>query len=88
MKPINELTKDILKEVKLIVFDVDGVLVPRGTKIKQENDVTTFHTRHIDPKQIDQIKKLKELGFYKISIPEEASICCRTCLEAYYHSAV
>lgn len=63
MKPINELTKDILKDIKLIVFDVDGVLVPRGTKIKQANNITTLQTKHISPKQIDQIKKLKELGF-------------------------
>ncbi|MFA6047226.1 MAG: HAD family hydrolase [Parcubacteria group bacterium] len=64
MKPINELTKEVLKDIKMIVFDVDGVLVPRGTKIKQENDITTLQTKHIDPKQIEQIKKLKELGFY------------------------
>jgi HAD superfamily hydrolase (TIGR01484 family) len=63
MKPINELTKDILKDIKLIVFDVDGVLVPRGTKIKQANNITTLQTKHINPKQIEQIRKLKELGF-------------------------
>lgn len=63
MKPINELTKDALKDIKLIVFDVDGVLVPRGTKIKQADNITTLQTKHIDPKQIEQIRKLKELGF-------------------------
>lgn len=64
MQPIEKMTKEVLKDIKLIVFDVDGVLVPRGTKIKQENNTTTFHTKHIDPKQIEQIKKLKDLGFF------------------------
>ncbi len=63
MKPIEELTKDVLKNIKLIVFDVDGVLVPRGTNIKQSNNITTLETKHIAPEQIEQIKKLKELGF-------------------------
>ncbi len=63
MKPIEELTKDVLKNIKLIVFDVDGVLVPRGTKIKQANNITTLETKHIAGEQIEQIKKLKELGF-------------------------
>ena len=63
MKQIEELTKDVLSAIKLIVFDVDGVLVSRGTKIKQTNNTTTLETKHIDPEQIEQIKKLKELGF-------------------------
>jgi HAD superfamily hydrolase (TIGR01484 family) len=63
MKPIEELTKDVLKGIKLIIFDVDGVLVHRGTNIKQENNVTTLETKHIAPEEIEQIKKLHELGF-------------------------
>ena len=63
MKPIEELSKEILKDIKLIVFDVDGVLVKRGTKIKQADGITTLETKHIAPEQIEQIKKLKELGF-------------------------
>ncbi|MCK4745102.1 HAD family phosphatase [Candidatus Parcubacteria bacterium] len=63
MKPINYLTKKILNKIKLIVFDVDGVLVPRGTKIKQKSNWTTFETKIIAKKQINQIKKLRELGF-------------------------
>ena len=45
------------------MLDVDGVLVPRGTKIKQEGQVTTLETKKIAEKQIQQIKKLHELGF-------------------------
>jgi len=64
MLHISKLTKEAIKEIKLIVFDVDGVLVPRGTKIKQEGNTTTLETKRIHEKQIEQIKKLYELGYY------------------------
>lgn len=47
----------------MIVFDVDGVLVPRGTKIKQVGDTTTLQTKVINEKQIKQIKELNKKGF-------------------------
>jgi len=67
MKPIEELTKQDIKNIKLIVFDVDGVLVSRGTKIKQVGNKTTFETKKVAKTQIEQIKKLNQLG-YKINI--------------------
>ena len=63
MQEINHLTKKILADIKLIIFDVDGVLVPRGTKIEQKGNWTTFETKRIAKKQIEQIKKLHELDF-------------------------
>jgi HAD superfamily hydrolase (TIGR01484 family) len=63
MKPLNELSKKDLAKIKMIVFDVDGVLVPRGTKIKQVGNTTTLNTKVIAAKQIEQIKKLHKLGF-------------------------
>jgi len=63
MKPLNQLSKKDIQKIKMIVFDVDGVLVPRGTKIKQIGNVTTLETKVIHEKQIEQIKKLYELGF-------------------------
>ncbi len=63
MQSIEFLTKEILKDIRLIVFDVDGVLVPRGTNIKQKGNITTFETKCIAEKQIEQIKKLNERGF-------------------------
>mgnify|MGYP001567627701 FL=1 len=47
----------------MIVFDVDGVLVPRGTKIRQEGNTTTWNTKVILKKQIEQIRKLSKMGF-------------------------
>jgi len=63
MKPITELKKVEIKKIKLIVFDVDGVLVPRGTKIKQEGNTTTLETKKIPKDLIEQIHKLKDKGF-------------------------
>ncbi|MBI5139672.1 HAD-IIB family hydrolase [Candidatus Nomurabacteria bacterium] len=63
MKPLEEMTKEDLHEIKMIVFDVDGVLVPRGTKIKQVGNTTTLETKVIAPKQIEQIKELNKKGF-------------------------
>ena len=67
MKSFNEITKKDLKNIKLLVFDLDGVLVPRGTKIKQIGNTTCYETKKIAKKQIEQIKKLNKLGF-KINI--------------------
>lgn len=64
MRPIYELTKKVLFPIRLIVFDVDGVLVPRGTVIKQDGNVLTIETKQIAQKQIDQIMELCGLGFY------------------------
>ena len=47
----------------MVVFDVDGVLVPRGTKIHQEGNTITLETKVIAEKQIEQIRKLNEKGF-------------------------
>ena len=63
MKSIKELKKEHLKNIKLIVFDVDGVLVPRGTKIKQMGNTTILETKLIEKKQIEQIKDLNKKDF-------------------------
>ncbi|HEU0085878.1 MAG TPA: HAD-IIB family hydrolase [Candidatus Paceibacterota bacterium] len=63
MKPIEKMSKQDLKNLKMIVFDVDGVLVPRGTKIKQVGNTTTLETKVIGKDQIEQIRQLSEKGF-------------------------
>jgi len=63
MKPLNQFSKKDLKKIKMIVFDVDGVLVPRGTKIKQIGNTTTLETKVIHEKQIGQIRELYKRGF-------------------------
>ena len=63
MRPITELKKEHLKKIKMIVFDVDGVLVRRGTKIKQVGNTTTLETKVIATRQIEQIHELNKKGF-------------------------
>ncbi|PIN94320.1 hypothetical protein COU61_00460 [Candidatus Pacearchaeota archaeon CG10_big_fil_rev_8_21_14_0_10_35_13] len=63
MKHISELSVDDLKDIKLLVFDVDGVIVPRGTKISTSNNILTLETKKVSQEMILLIKKLSELGF-------------------------
>src|SRR3989344_5728594 len=63
MKPLSEISKADLSDIKMIVFDVDGVIVPRGTKIKQVGNTTTLETKVIAEKQIQQITELNKAGF-------------------------
>lgn len=63
MKPLSQMVKSDISKIKMVVFDVDGVLVPRGTKIKQIGNTTTLNTKVIDKKQIEQIKELYKKGF-------------------------
>jgi len=63
MQPIKDLKKEYLEKIKMLVFDVDGILVPRGTKIKQIGNITTLETKLIEKKQIEQIKELNQKGF-------------------------
>lgn len=63
MKPLDQMSVEDLSKIKMIVFDVDGVIVPRGTKIKQVGNTTTLETKVIAEKQIEQIKELNKKGF-------------------------
>ncbi len=63
MNPIQKLEKEHVKKIKMIVFDVDGVLVPRGTRIKQVGNTTILETKTIEKKQIEQIKELNKKNF-------------------------
>lgn len=63
MENIANLTQTGIANIRLIVLDVDGVLVPRGTRIRQEGNITTLETKKIRPEQISQIRELHEQGF-------------------------
>src|SRR3989344_9620810 len=62
MKPLSKMTRKNIDKIKMIVFDVDGVLVPRGTKIKHVGNRTTFTTKIIARRQIEQIRELSRRG--------------------------
>lgn len=73
MKNISELTHKDLKDIKLIVLDVDGVLVPRGSIIEQSGNQTMFETKRIRKSEIDYIKNLYDVGF-KVNISSGRSL--------------
>src|SRR3989344_8503720 len=70
---ISRLNKEKLKNLKLIVFDVDGVLVDRGTRIKQTENFLSLEFKKIAKKQIEQIKELYKIGL-KIDINSGRSL--------------
>ncbi len=69
MKPISEI-KDV--QPNLIVFDVDGVIVPRGTKIVEDKTRVTIDLKFPPKKFISLAKEL--LNFANIAISSGRSM--------------
>jgi HAD superfamily hydrolase (TIGR01484 family) len=65
MKKVSELvpTKDQLKKIKFIILDIDGVTVPRGTKIRHISENLKMRVREIPKKEIQQIRQLAKKGY-------------------------
>ena len=64
MKPLKEMKKKDIQKIKLIIFYVDGILIPRGTEIVQKGDSLRIKIKKIPKKEIELIKKLHTKGFY------------------------
>lgn len=71
MKAITELTKDDIKNIKLICFDVDGVTIKKGTDIQEvrteENTTLTVKTANLLPEVRDGLLELKKHFFIAVS---------------------
>ncbi|MBU1290017.1 HAD hydrolase family protein [Patescibacteria group bacterium] len=68
MKNINEITKEELGELKVVVFDIDGVVVPVGTELRENQDGTELlmKSKQLSREFIENLKKLKKylkIGF-------------------------
>jgi len=61
IKPLSEMTDEQVKRIKLVVFDCDGVIVPKGTELKENSDGTEFimHTFKPSDKFVNNIIELK-----------------------------
>jgi hydroxymethylpyrimidine pyrophosphatase-like HAD family hydrolase len=55
---ISSLTKDHLKNIKLIAFDCDGVTVEKGTEINEKNGQITIITKTISPNLLLKLQNL------------------------------
>lgn len=71
MKLITELTKEDVKDIKVVCFDVDGVTIEKGTDIKEvrtkENTTLTVKTSNLSPEVLKKILALKKKYFVAIS---------------------
>ena len=64
MKPLSTLTKEDIKDLKLVVFDVDGVTIKKGTDIQEiktvENTTLTVKTSNLSSDMRDVLLELKK----------------------------
>lgn len=60
---LDESLKKKLKKIKFIILDIDGVSVPRGTKIKQISNNLYMRVRKVPHSEIKKIKKLSKKGY-------------------------
>lgn len=70
MKPLSSLTKEDIKDLKLVVFDVDGVTIKKGTDIQEikttENTTLTVKTSNLSSDMRDALLELKKKYFIAI----------------------
>lgn len=71
MKPITDLTKEDIKNIKLICFDVDGVTIRKGTVVKEEETketrTLTVKTRLLTDEVRGKLMELKKYFFIAIN---------------------
>lgn len=62
MKNIKEITKQELDIIKVISFDIDGVIVPTGTEIREEQEGTKLYmeSKPLSKQFIENLKKLEK----------------------------
>ena len=70
MLPLSQLTRADVANLKLVVFDVDGVTIKKGTQIEEiktpEKTKFTVSTNNLTPEMKAQLTKLKERYFVAI----------------------
>src|SRR3989338_8629386 len=62
MKPLSEITSAELDSLKVVTFDIDGVIVPMGTQIRENEDGTEFYmkTHTLSKKFVNLLAELKK----------------------------
>ena len=71
MKPLSDLTKDDIKDLKLVCFDVDGVTIKKGTDISEvktaEDTTLTVKTSNLSDEMRNKMIELKKHFFIAVS---------------------
>lgn len=60
MKPLSEINKEDIKDIKIICFDTDGVTVKRGTDIEEKGSELRIKTNILEDKILEKLSKLKK----------------------------
>jgi len=62
MKDIKEITKEELDALSVVTFDIDGVVIPVGTELKENDDGTELFmkSKQLSREFIENLKKLKK----------------------------
>jgi hydroxymethylpyrimidine pyrophosphatase-like HAD family hydrolase len=62
MKNLNEITKKELDAIKVVTFDIDGVIIPTGTELRENQDGTELYmkSKQLSPGFIKNLKELKK----------------------------
>lgn len=70
MKPLSQLTKEDIKDLKLVVFDVDGVTIKKGTQIEEiktaDSTKFTVKTNNLTTEMKEKLMQLKKHYFVAI----------------------
>ncbi len=69
-QPLKELDPNFIRRnIKVITFDLDGVILPKGTFVKESVDGTEviIKTKKLSPKMIEMIKELKKYFWINFS---------------------
>jgi hypothetical protein len=71
VKPITELTKEDVRNIKLICFDVDGVTIKKGTFIREKEtpstETLTIKTQRLEDGIKEKLNELKKHFFVAIN---------------------
>ena len=62
MKNLKYITEKELQSIKIVTFDIDGVIIPTGTELRENQDGTELYmkSKQLSPEFIENLKKLKQ----------------------------
>jgi len=72
MKALTELTKEDIKDIKVICFDSDGVSVPKGTEISETEDSLNVKTKVLPERLLKKMIELKK--YYHLTFSSGRSL--------------
>lgn len=69
MKNLEDITREELEAIKIVAFDIDGVIIPTGTELRENQDGTELYmkSKQMSPKFIENLKKLKQYVYLNFS---------------------